>query len=130
MYRSLWQWLSQFFNPTTHSNITSPPHPTTPTHPLTQTGKGGFLCHWTAVDEAGTKFKYTSGSPDTLRNSYGVPISPREFANCTCRGGDNCPRTAVYPDVITFKPASCERLSGGLLVKRSACPSMTALLYY
>jgi hypothetical protein len=73
------------------------------THPPTYAGRGGFLCHWTAIDEAGTN--YTSGSPDTLRNSYSVPISPCEFANCTCRGGDTCPRTAVYLDAITFTPA-------------------------
>jgi hypothetical protein len=81
---------------------TPPPCPST----NSCTGKGGFLCHWTAIDEAGTS--YTSGSPNTLLNSYRVPISPREFANCTCRVGDNCPWKAVYPDVITFTPDSCE----------------------
>ncbi|KAF6257813.1 hypothetical protein COO60DRAFT_1460964 [Scenedesmus sp. NREL 46B-D3] len=68
-------------------------------------GRGNKLCHWTASDGAGTQ--YTSGSPDTLRNAYDVPVTPAQLANCTCRGGDACPREVVYPEVITFRPASC-----------------------
>ncbi|WIA36699.1 hypothetical protein OEZ86_007976 [Tetradesmus obliquus] len=68
-------------------------------------GKGGQLCSWTATGPDGTE--YDSGSPYTIVNDYDVPISPRELANCTCRGIDVCPREAVYPRTITFKPASC-----------------------
>jgi hypothetical protein len=69
-------------------------------------GKGNNLCHWTATDSAGTQ--YDSGFLDTIVNNYNVPISPRQLANCTCRGTDICPREVVYEREIVLKPASCE----------------------